>query len=750
MAPNQTDIFKQALLKFRAAETLYSSKLSQSELLASSAQNELSEKSDLAENIAADLMQQIEGAPPLLNESDYSAISSSIDDQITTLRRLAVEHKQEKQALAELKKNSAILKTELEAALSEEKRARKRKIVLFSLFSLVAIASAVYFHFQWLEKTTLTFNITLDGNPLPGDKIPVISLDGKSFAIGDKIGLGSHKLNVAVKNAEPIEKTFRAFYGPKDLGTLSLTSEKGGLNLLSDPVNAEFELSDSSGVKKQGNLPAAIDGIPVGTYRLIVSRKGWSISTSIAISHNVITTNHTEFPYGSLTISSMPTGMIISTNGVQVGITPMTFSEIKPAQFTVSVSDGENEQVETISVGPKKAVKKEFVFQYGKIQLSTTPPGATVYRKQKKIGKTPLTLDHLLVNEESLQLSLEGYAETNISVQVENEVIIKKEINLTNLAYVLAIKRAREALKAGQLTEARTLTAEAMSLETNGLAAMELQDAIVTATANAEKSRVAAEQKKEVDRMAAEKSELRAIIERAIAAVGGRESIERFRLSKVVAESVGKRNGSDFVIRVTVYSEPPNKMRIDQEQDYLPGKIGPFSVSLSVNGKKTTVSTYCVTENSGWKIVPSLLGQTQLPLSEEIQKYLRHRIYVHECETLIPLLNSDVTLTKVTDAASVPAGAVGVTAKKTGHPDVTLLFEKSSDLLVGVYSQGPDEQGNIVLSCSRYSNYRNFSGLLCPTTSTSLQGSNITASETLLSIEPVQRFSDTVFNPPNQ
>jgi len=94
-------------------------------------------------------------------------------------------------------------------------------------------------------------------------------------------------------------------------------------------------------------------------------------------------------------VSGDPTGLAVALNGVAVGKTPLTLRELKPGPYTLTATDGENERDADITVGPKEQARHSFAFRYGAVQLTSMPAGATVIRKGKEIGTTPLTLAHL-------------------------------------------------------------------------------------------------------------------------------------------------------------------------------------------------------------------------------------------------------------------------------------------------------------------------------------------------------------------
>ena len=91
--------------------------------------------------------------------------------------------------------------------------------------------------------------------------------------------------------------------------------------------------------------------------------------------------------------------------------------EVKPGQYNITATDGENDLVENVNIESKQVAKQVFLFRYGAVQLNSTPVGATVIRKGKELGKTPLTLNRIPVGETIVELQLEDYKTTNFLIR---------------------------------------------------------------------------------------------------------------------------------------------------------------------------------------------------------------------------------------------------------------------------------------------------------------------------------------------
>ena len=272
----------------------------------------------------------------------------------------------------------------------------------------------------------------------------------------------------------------------------------GKVELSSIPADAEYEMS-GNGHHWQGNLPARLEDVPVGDYSLSVTRRDWKLDSDVSAIRGGVTTNITEFPYGSISVTSTPTGLVVSTNGVEIGKTPLTLRELKPAAYNLTISDGENDLIATVNVGARENAEHAFIFHYGTVQLMSEPAGATVIRKGKEIGKTPLTLNHIPVGETMLTLQLQDYVFTNLPIKTLEGVTNLLSAKLISKKYLQAMKQARDAFGTGQFAQSQNYLASALSIQPNDSAAIQLQDQVAQAVAEAEKAKAKAEEAARVE-----------------------------------------------------------------------------------------------------------------------------------------------------------------------------------------------------------------------------------------------------------
>ncbi len=279
----------------------------------------------------------------------------------------------------------------------------------------------------------------------------------------DKLPVGNYTL--IIRRGE-YEETHSAKIQREQQTKMQVDLDLGSVDLSSDPADAEFDLS-GKGRHWEGKLPTKIEEVPGGNYSLVVSRKGWELNNNISVTRGEIATQKVEFPYGSIEVTSDPTGMTVLTNGVEIGKTPMTLQELIPGQYTLTVSSGEGDLKADVSVAAKEAAKHTFTFHYGLVQLASRPTGATVIRKGKEIGKTPMTLQRVLVGESSVELRRDGYASTNITIVASEGETAEFSVSLVSKLYLQVIEMSQDALAAGQIQESKRDSAAAVVINNN-------------------------------------------------------------------------------------------------------------------------------------------------------------------------------------------------------------------------------------------------------------------------------------------
>ncbi len=326
---------------------------------------------------------------------------------------------------------------------------------------------------------------------------------GDSFISLEKLPYGFY--DVDIKRGEYKERHQIRIQGKMQVET-NLILNLGSVYLSAIPTNASYVLL-GNGQRWQGELPAIINYIPCGVYNMTATSKGWSTNNQIIVVRGNTETNIIDFPYGAIDISSDPNGMTILVNGEQSGKSPVTLYEIKPGPYSVLATDGINDFITNIKVGPKETVRCRYLFHYGTVQLSSIPSGATVIRRGKTVGKTPITLERVPTVPIDVQLENTGYLTTNASIYTQEFTSKSIMIKMVSERYNKAINESRVALDSNQYDVARKAVATAIESDPGNTNA-----AALLAEIN-QKSEIWSRRQIEIKRIADEKESQRLVAE---------------------------------------------------------------------------------------------------------------------------------------------------------------------------------------------------------------------------------------------
>jgi serine/threonine protein kinase/formylglycine-generating enzyme required for sulfatase activity len=126
---------------------------------------------------------------------------------------------------------------------------------------------------------------------------------------------------------------------------------QGGLMITSDPKGAEAEL----GGKSIGKTPVAVPAVPVGDHELIVRFPGLAAQRkTVKVAKDATATADIKFPYGSVVVTSDPSGATVKANGSAVGTTPLTLDlvAVGDVNYQVELSSYKNLTVQgTVQAG---------------------------------------------------------------------------------------------------------------------------------------------------------------------------------------------------------------------------------------------------------------------------------------------------------------------------------------------------------------------------------------------------------------
>lgn len=195
-------------------------------------------------------------------------------------------------------------------------------------------------------------------------------------------------------------------------------------------------------------------------------------------------------------------------------------------------------------------------------------------------------------------------------------------------------------------------------------------------------------------RAADDRPEARAVVDRALKAMGGEAKLARFRAATWNATGAYHGVGPTVDYRGLWIVHPPYRVRISITGDSRGQK---FTRLLVINGDK------------GWvKLNDSLEVLDPATLLEE-----RERLHANWVASLLPLKSKEFELSLLEEKRIGDRIASGVKVVHSGHRDVSLYFDKQSGLLLQSESRIKDPRGTRdVVQEVRYSDYREVQGLL--------------------------------------
>jgi TonB family protein len=173
--------------------------------------------------------------------------------------------------------------------------------------------------------TTVPANATVTVGDLPPAPAP---------ATFGHLPIGRHAVTVALAHYDPVQFEVEI----KENATTSpdpvtLTRVVGAVALESEPASADYEIKPANAFslalegRRSGKTPAKIDDLDIGDYTVTFNRAGWPAHTeNVTVTRNATSKVAWTFPTGSIRFISTPAGAVVTRDGVQLGITPLSLN----------------------------------------------------------------------------------------------------------------------------------------------------------------------------------------------------------------------------------------------------------------------------------------------------------------------------------------------------------------------------------------------------------------------------------------
>ncbi|MGC4074320.1 MAG: TonB family protein [Nibricoccus sp.] len=158
--------------------------------------------------------------------------------------------------------------------------------------------------------------------------------------------LGRYEVTIALNGYDSEQRSFEVKDNEvTDLGTVRLKRQVGSVDLSSDPAGLTFEIKPAGSLfvnandVRTGQTPAKVDDLPIGSYQVSISRPNWPAYTStVNVERNGTARVQGTFVGGTVTITSSPTGATVLRDQAQVGVTPLTITDLIPGTVNYTVT----------------------------------------------------------------------------------------------------------------------------------------------------------------------------------------------------------------------------------------------------------------------------------------------------------------------------------------------------------------------------------------------------------------------------
>ncbi len=127
--------------------------------------------------------------------------------------------------------------------------------------------------------------------------------------------------------------------------------------------------------------------------------------------------------FGSLQITSVPTGAVVQINGQQKGKTPLELPELQSGDYTIQLTKElyhPTEEMFTIVDGSENDRNIALNPAFGKLAVNSEPVGSDVYLDGQFKGKAPLEIDELPSGTFRLKVSQELYESFESEITIED------------------------------------------------------------------------------------------------------------------------------------------------------------------------------------------------------------------------------------------------------------------------------------------------------------------------------------------
>ena len=234
------------------------------------------------------------------------------------------------------------------------------------------------------------------------------------------VTVGSHKIEVTKEgyHSHSETKRIRFGYGEPEEMIIELKPLTGSIFVYSTPPGASVYLDDV--YKRDTNC--TLSEVAVGPHSIKLTKSGYfDLIRTVSVSVGETLTLHKNLTgYGSLSISSDPSGAEVYLDGNYKGETPKNISKVVVGNHTIKLTKfGYDDVIRNVSVSAGETLHLyENLRGYGSLSISSNPSGVRVYLDGNYTEVTPLYLHKLDEGNHSIRLTKRSYKDVTQEIHV--------------------------------------------------------------------------------------------------------------------------------------------------------------------------------------------------------------------------------------------------------------------------------------------------------------------------------------------
>jgi TonB family protein len=209
-----------------------------------------------------------------------------------------------------------------------------------------------------------------------------------------------------------------------------LANARGTLVVTTNPAGASVAVGDFP----PRSSPATFSDIKIGTYPVVITLpRHEEVKLDLVVAENG-TTNPGLINLvplvGALRITSGPgeadyelhpaKALMVAPESRRTGKTPATLDDLSPGEYSVTLTrDGWAPHSQIVSIARGATTYLRWEWPNGVVNITSSPPGATIMQAGTSLGTTPLTLTDQPPGETRYDVTLENYDSIPLVAKVE-------------------------------------------------------------------------------------------------------------------------------------------------------------------------------------------------------------------------------------------------------------------------------------------------------------------------------------------